>query len=163
MDQLLRLLTILLIVIVLLLFIVYIYNIYIVIYERKKRDHSIKKIKKYDDSQKKVEDINQNINQYNNQYNYELLPSMKDKLSYCTVPTLTTEQCYKSRHYECPVINGSYLQCTNNYIPKPTEYNADCGNRTFDMVPPPWKISENCYYNKIGFDREKEYNKVLFL
>jgi hypothetical protein len=75
----------------------------------------------------------------------------------CQVPTLNTEQCYKSREYECPIVNGSYLQCTNNYIPKPNEYNADCGNRTFDMVPKPWKISENCYYNKIKFNRDKKY------
>ena len=78
-------------------------------------------------------------------------------LNSCQVPTLNTEQCYKSRYYECPIANGSYLQCTNNYIPKPTEYNSDCGNRTFDMVPYPWKISENCYYNKIRFNREKEF------
>jgi hypothetical protein len=76
-------------------------------------------------------------------------------LNSCQVPNLTTEQCYKSRFYECPIVNGSYLQCTNNYIPKPNMYNADCGNRTFEMVPYPWKISENCYYNKIGFNREK--------
>ena len=79
------------------------------------------------------------------------------------VPTLNTEQCYKSRFYECPIVNGTYLQCTNNYIPKPTDYNADCGNRTFDMVPYPWKISENCYYNQIGFDRKKEFEKVKFV
>jgi len=95
--------------------------------------------------------------------------SVKDKdiniraLKECQVPTLNTEQCYKSREYECPIVNGSYLQCTNNYIPKPNEYNADCGNRTFDMVPAPWKISENCYYNKIKFNREKEYGLVKFI
>jgi hypothetical protein len=86
----------------------------------------------------------------------------KIALDSCNVPTLTTEQCYKSRYYECPIVNGSLLQCTNNYIPKPKEYNADCGNRTFEMVPYPWKISENCYYQKIGFDREKEFGKVKF-
>jgi len=85
-----------------------------------------------------------------------------NELSKCQVPTLNTEQCYKSRYYECPIVNGSYLQCTNNYIPKPTTYNADCGNRTFEMVPYPWKISENCYYNKINFNREKEFGKVKF-
>jgi hypothetical protein len=83
-------------------------------------------------------------------------------LNECQVPTLNTEQCYKSRTYECPIVNGTYLQCTNNYIPQPNYYNADCGNRTFDMVPYPWKISENCYYNKIGFNREEMYNKVKF-
>ncbi len=73
--------------------------------------------------------------------------SLLDK---CTVPTLNTEQCYKSRFYECPIVNGSYQQCTNNYIPLPKYFNADCGNRTFDMVPYPQKISENCYYNGEG-------------
>ena len=84
-------------------------------------------------------------------------------LESCQVPTLTTDQCYKSREYECPIVNGTMLQCTNNYIPKPSEYNADCGNRTFEMVPYPWKISENCYYNKIGFNREKKYDKVRYV
>ena len=86
-----------------------------------------------------------------------------DSLNECQVPTLNTEQCYKSREYECPIVNGTYLQCTNNYIPNPNYYNADCGSRTFDMVPYPWKISENCYYNKIGFNREKTYNKVKYV
>jgi hypothetical protein len=96
---------------------------------------------------------------YENYYN----PSKLNDLRECQVPTLNTEQCYKSRYYECPIINGTYLQCTNNYIPKPNVYNADCGNRTFDMTPYPWKISENCYYNKINFDRNKEFEKVKFI
>ena len=37
------------------------------------------------------------------------------------------------------------------------KYNAPCENRTFEMTPYPWKISENCYYNKINFDRDKVY------
>jgi hypothetical protein len=90
-------------------------------------------------------------------------PNNLNDLTKCQVPTLNTFQCYKSRYFECPIVNGSFLQCTNNYIPKPNEYNADCGNRTFDMVPYPWKISENCYYNKIGFDRKKEFDKVKFV
>ncbi len=89
--------------------------------------------------------------------------SEMDNLAFSQVPTLTTDQCWKSRYFECPVANGSYLQCTNNYIPKPSQYNADCGNRTFEMTPYPWKISEDAYYNKIGFDREKEFGKVKFV
>ena len=86
-----------------------------------------------------------------------------NSLEKCQVPTLNTEQCYKSKEFECPIVNGTYLQCTNNYIPKPDQYNADCSNRTFDMVPYPWKISENCYYNSINFDRQKKYEKVKFV
>ena len=76
-------------------------------------------------------------------------------LNDCQVPSLNMEQCYKSNYYECPIVNGSYLQCTNNYIPKPTNFNAPCNNRTFEMTSYPKKISENCYYNKIGFDRNQ--------
>ena len=98
---------------------------------------------------------NKNISKENFLLNANKDMNLLKNLNSCQVPNLTTEQCYKSRFYECPIVNGSYLQCTNNYIPKPNMYNADCGNRTFEMVPYPWKISENCYYNKIGFNREK--------
>ena len=161
MDPLYRLLMIIIIVIIILMFIVYIYNIYINVYINN--NNIIKKKNNDTDYSQNNNNNNINNNNNNNEYNYELLSSMKDNLKYCTVPTLNTEQCYKSRHYECPIINGTYLQCTNNYIPKPKEYNADCGNRTFDMVPEPWKISENCYYNKIKFNREKTYDKVKFV
>ncbi len=79
----------------------------------------------------------------------------KNPFDTCQVGTLNTEQCYKSKYYECPIVNGSYLQCTNNYIPEPKIYNAKCDNRTFEMTPYPFKISENCYYNNIGFDRNR--------
>ena len=99
-----------------------------------------------------IEKIMENAN-FVNYYEKNNLKALNE----CQVPTLNTEQCYKSREYECPIVNGTYLQCTNNYIPQPNYYNADCGNRTFDMVPYPWKISENCYYNKIGFNSEQIY------
>ena len=66
--------------------------------------------------------------------NYKNNKNEISELNRCQVPSLNTEQCYKSRYFECPIVNGSYLQCTNNYIPKPDTYNADCGNRTFEMV-----------------------------
>jgi hypothetical protein len=111
-----------------------------------------------------LQERNMNINKILENAGFTNLKDLNLKdLNKCTVPTLNTEQCYKSRYFECPIVNGSYLQCTNNYIPKPTEYNADCGNRTFDMVPYPWKISENCYYQQIGFDRNKEFEKVKFV
>ena len=99
------------------------------------------------------EEIFFNEKNYFNTNNSNNSNSLLDNLKKCQVPTLNTEQCYKSRYFECPIVNGTYLQCTNNYIPKPKEYNSDCGNRTFEMVPYPWKISENCYYDKINFDR----------
>ena len=107
------------------------------------------------------------INSYNNMNESDSLNENLNEnlniLDESQVPNLTTDQCYKSRFFECPIVNGSFLQCTNNYIPKPKEYNADCGNRTFEMVPYPWKISENNYYNKINFNRDKVYGKVKFV
>ena len=73
----------------------------------------------------------------------------------CTVPSLNTEQCYKSKYYECPNTDGSYLQCTNNYIPKPDNFNALCENRTFELSKQKQRLSENCYYNLINYDRNK--------
>ena len=80
-----------------------------------------------------------------------------------SVPTLNTQQCWYSKEFECPPKNGNYLQCTNNYIPKPNQKNCDCSNRTFEMCPYPYKISENEYYKKIGFDRKKEFVMPSFM
>jgi hypothetical protein len=110
------------------------------------------------------EELVNNLKNINNVANEANLDSnIPNALNSCQVPSLNTEQCYKSRYFECPIVNGTYLQCTNNYIPKPEKYNADCGNRTFEMVPYPWKISENCYYDKIKFNRNKTYDKVKFV
>jgi hypothetical protein len=111
-------------------------------------------------SKKNLENIFEKANFINSDSKNQNIDNI---LSDCQVPNLNTEQCYKSKFFECPIVNGTHLQCTNNYIPKPKEYNADCSNRTFEMVPYPWKISENCYYNKINFDRNKVYNKVKFI
>ena len=93
---------------------------------------------------------------YKNPYKTNHFSNKKiNALKKCQVPTLNTEQCYKSNQYECPIVNGSYLQCTNNYLPKPTEFNAPCNNRTFEMTQPQEKISENCYYNNIGWNRDQ--------
>ena len=107
-------------------------------------------------SNNEVQNMNQTLSKQirdtfqNNSFSEEL-----KHLNKCQVPTLNTEQCYKSHYYECPIVNGSYLQCTNNYLPKPTNFNAPCNNRTFEMTPYPEKISENCYYQSIGFDRDQ--------
>lgn len=78
-----------------------------------------------------------------------LKSTKKNPLEKCKVPTLNMEQCFWSQYQECPRYNGSYQQCTNNYIPKPNTGNCECNNRTFAMCPDPYKISEKCYYNSI--------------
>jgi hypothetical protein len=92
---------------------------------------------------------------------YNIPKSKEQNLINASVPTLNTYQCWLSREFECPTKNGSYLQCTNNYIPKPNEKNCDCGNRTFEMCPFPYKISENKYYKEIGFNRQKEFGHLI--
>ena len=87
--------------------------------------------------------------------NNNFIEEKKNIFDKCQVGNLNTEQCYKSKFFECPIVNGSYLQCTNNYIPEPKIYNAPCENRTFEMTPYPFKISENCYYNNSNFSRNK--------
>jgi len=77
-----------------------------------------------------------------------------NNLNSCQVPTLNSDKCYQSKYFECPLINGSFKQCTNNYIPQPKEGNCDCSNRTFEMCPYPFKLSEDCYYHKNKFNRD---------
>lgn len=76
----------------------------------------------------------------------------KRNLEACQVPTLNSDKCFFTQYQECPRYNGSYSQCTNNYIPKPDQNNCDCQNRTFEMCPSPYKISEKCYYDKLKID-----------
>ncbi len=78
--------------------------------------------------------------------------SEEDAFVRCHVPSLNTQQCWESRFFQCPVINGSYAQCTNNNLPLPKYGNAPCetGRAGFEMAPPKYKLSENCYYQKTG-------------
>ena len=71
-------------------------------------------------------------------------------LKMCQVPTLSMEDCFKTEFNKCPKYNGSYDQCTNNYIPDPNQKNCPCDNRTFEMCPKPFKISEKCYNNHMN-------------
>jgi hypothetical protein len=85
---------------------------------------------------------------YSNKSQFTSLNTNKQSiLKKCKVPTLNMEQCFWSQYQECPRYNGSYQQCTNNYIPKPNTGNCQCNNRTFEMCPDLYKISEKCYYN----------------
>lgn len=86
-----------------------------------------------------------NINSNQNIQNKKL--SQNDLLKMCQVPTLNMNQCFQNKFIKCPNINGSYDQCTNNNLPNPDEKNCPCMNRTFEMCPSPFKISEKCYNN----------------
>ena len=76
----------------------------------------------------------------------------KRLLDKCQVPTLSSDKCFFTEFQECPKYNGSYLQCTNNYIPKPNQNNCKCHNRAFELCPSPFKISEKCYYENLKIE-----------
>ncbi len=86
--------------------------------------------------------------------------SEEDAFVRCHVPTLNTQQCWQSRYFECPVTNGSYKQCTNNYIRLPKGGNAPCetGRAGFEMAPPKMKLSENCYYQTTNMISQQNKN-----
>jgi hypothetical protein len=91
--------------------------------------------------------------------------SEEDAFVRCHIPTLNTQQCWQSRYFECPVTNGSYKQCTNNYMPLPKRGNALCetGRAGFEMAPPKLKISENCYYQSTNLisNQNKNMNEIV--
>jgi len=76
----------------------------------------------------------------------------KKMLDECRVPTLTGDKCFFTEYNRCPRYNGSYDQCTNNYIPEPNQNNCPCNNRTFEMCPKQFKISEKCYNEKLRLE-----------
>ncbi len=114
-----------------------------------------------------VDELGNNIDE-----NIEIVPQVKilseeDAFVRCHVPTLNTQQCWQSRYFECPVTNGSYAQCTNNYIRLPKGGNAPCetGRAGFEMAPPKLKLSENCYYQstKLISEQNKDMNKHVVM
>jgi hypothetical protein len=64
------------------------------------------------------------------------------------IPTLNSEGYYKLRFQQCNPYNGSYCQCTNNYIPLPTVGYCQPYNRGMEVCPYPLKVSPKALYNK---------------
>ena len=105
-------------------------------------------------NEKKMKLINNFENQYQNDFESKIFNKIVNEdiminndlknVNNCRVPTLTTGQCFKSRFYPCNNKNGSYQQCTNNIMP--TNFNALCENRAFELARPEHKVSENCSY-----------------
>lgn len=73
----------------------------------------------------------------------------------CRIPTIPSEESYKTELNNCsyrmrpPNYNtgdlGNYTQCTNNNLDAPNNLPCVTNNRTFDMCPAPYKISNSCY------------------
>lgn len=63
-------------------------------------------------------------------------------------PTLTSEGYYRKRFEQCNPYNGSYCQCTNNYIPLPTVGMCQAYNRGMEVCPYPYKVPPADVYEK---------------
>lgn len=87
--------------------------------------------------------LNPNLSLSNNYFKCQ-----RNSLKECQVPTLNNEQCLMSKYYQCPRLNGSYKQCTNNYW----SYDGicDCENRAFELCPYPYKVDGVCYNQKLN-------------
>lgn len=67
----------------------------------------------------------------------------------CHIPDVSQQLCYYTENDLCPKYNGSYKQCTNNYLPAQNTKTCPCNNRTFEMCPYKYKVSQSCVTNKI--------------
>lgn len=96
----------------------------------------------YNKSKYKLQNIikfkNKRIFKYNKKYFKE-----------CKVDTLNNVECLLSQYNNCPQLNGSYCQCTNNYLPKTPIGRCKCNNRGFELCPNKYKISDKCYNLKL--------------
>lgn len=81
----------------------------------------------------------------------------------CQSGDLTAQRCWEQRVFQCPRINGSYKQCTNNYVPQPLTNYCSCeGNR--DVCPWPYKINSQCFvHGKRGNKTPQEFEHPTFI
>jgi len=77
-------------------------------------------------------------------YNRNCLDKMKDS---CYNDPLTLAKCWATKDFPCPMNNGSYMQCTNNY--KRDVNIADCLERTYYYSPKDERLSEKCVYKNV--------------
>ena len=70
---------------------------------------------------------------------------MDKVLARAKIPNVGSMKCLLTEYNRCPKFDGSYKQCTNNYIPEPQYGNCPCHNRAFEMCPQKWKVAENVY------------------
>lgn len=78
-----------------------------------------------------------------------LTPQMADILQKNQAPVFNMEQCYLNRFEQCNPYNGSYRQCTNNYIPQPKTNHCQCRNRSNELCPSPYRVSELGMYRDL--------------
>ena len=72
------------------------------------------------------------------------------------IPDVGGMKCLLTEYNRCPKFDGSYKQCTNNYIPEPQYGNCPCHNRTFEMCPQKWKVAESVYEEGAAACKPKE-------
>jgi hypothetical protein len=90
----------------------------------------------------------QNIIKFRNNKDFNI-KNNKKYFKECKVDTLNNVECLLSQYNKCPQLNGSYCQCTNNYLPKSPIGRCKCNNRGFELCPNKYKISDKCYNLKL--------------
>lgn len=70
---------------------------------------------------------------------------MDNVVAAAKIPNVGGMGCLLTEYNRCPKFDGSYKQCTNNYIPQPQYGNCPCHNRAFEMCPQKWKVAANVY------------------
>ncbi len=90
----------------------------------------------------------QNLLTNNTSTSPKFLSCLNEAIRTSQVPTLTSEQYYRLRFQQCNPYNGSYCQCTNNYIPLPTSGYCQPYNRGMEVCPYPYKVADALLYKK---------------
>ena len=95
-----------------------------------------------------------------NKENFQLYHNkfMKCLEKNCYNTPLTGAQCQMTKNCPCPRLNGSYMQCTDNFKHKVNI--ANCRERSYYYSPHSERLSEKCVYkNVFPFMLKKEkYN-----
>lgn len=80
----------------------------------------------------------------------------------CQSGALTSQQCWEQRVFKCPRYNGSYKQCTNNYVPEPRSNYCSCtGFR--DVCPWPYELNSTCFNKEVGNPIPKEFKHPVLI
>lgn len=91
---------------------------------------------------------------------HESCCDLKQIMTKCRIPDVNQQLCYFTKDPLCPRYNGSYKQCTNNYLPPQNTPTCPCNNRTFRLCPLKYKVSQRCVNNKIKNCPRRETDEV---
>jgi len=89
---------------------------------------------------KSIPDKNEKFQIYNK-------PCVKNITQSCYNEPLRSDKCWATQVFPCPKYNGSYMQCTNNFIHPVNMTN--CQERSYEYAPKDERLSEKCVYQNV--------------